>query len=482
VSRPLLTLLCILGLATGGLVTSGADFTAHSASTGSFTAAADFNTVTVSLSNPGGTLTNSVNLAATAASDRGVASVKFEQSPANTGDWVQICVDATPSYGCAWNTVLVADGLYDLRATATDTAGYTKTSVVEDRNVDNHNLTATLADPGAMSGTKTLTATASGAESGLTWLRIQHRATGETAWTTLCSGTPSPRTCDLDTTSLASGGRELRAAARDGAGHEVVSATITRTIDNTPPQTTAPIPPSGSGPVQFEAVATDDGSGIKYVAWEARFNGQWYEFCRDSTAPYTCSGDSAQVEDGTYDVRVITENNAGVKTTSATQQIVIDNTPPQGTEVRAYNGGSTVGRLEADDYIRLTWSQQIKPSSVLAGWDGTSTAVKVRITDNPGNDRMDFLSVGGTRLNLVMNQNELRLNANFVSAETQFSATMTQNGGAITITLGAFDHGALQTAASGTMTWRPSSAATDMAGNASQTTQVNESGSLDTDF
>ena len=43
--------------------------------------------------------------------------------------------------------------------------------------------------------------------------------------------------------------------------------------------------------------------------------------------------------------------------------------------------------------------------------------------------------------------------------------------------------GSLVTATgTGTMTWRPSTAATDLAGNAAQSTQVTESGTPDRDF
>ena len=69
----------------------------------------------------------------------------------------------------------MADGLRDVRAIATDTAGYTRTSAtVASRRVDNTVPTVSLADPGAyLTGTKTLTATASDAGSGLAGL--QHR-------------------------------------------------------------------------------------------------------------------------------------------------------------------------------------------------------------------------------------------------------------------------------------------------------------------
>ena len=85
-TRALLALLAALALA-GGASASGADFTASSSSTSTFAAAADFNTVAVSLGDPGATLAGAVTLSATASSDRGVAAVVIDAAPTGTSDW-----------------------------------------------------------------------------------------------------------------------------------------------------------------------------------------------------------------------------------------------------------------------------------------------------------------------------------------------------------------------------------------------------------
>jgi hypothetical protein len=282
----------------------------------------------VSLANPGTPLAGTVGLTATASSERGVASVVFRAAPTGTGDWVTLCTDNAAPYACSWDTAAGADDTYDLRAIAIDTAGYSRTAAVTGRVVNNYALSVTLTDPGAMSGTESLTATVANAEGGgIGALKIQHRAVGAASWTDVCSETTSPRTCGLDTTVLADGPRELRAVVTDLAGHTAQSPMITRTVDNTPPTATPSVPPTGTGSVTMTADAQDDGSGIKYVAFEALYQGTWYEFCRDTSAPYTCSGDSAAVPDGTYSIRIVVENNAGKKTTTAPSTITIDNTP-----------------------------------------------------------------------------------------------------------------------------------------------------------
>jgi signal peptidase I len=110
------------------------------------------------------------------------------------------------------------------------------------------------------------------------------------------------------------------------------------------------------------------------------------------------------------------------------------------------------------------------------------TQARVRVKDVGAADEMDFLTTGGTRLNLVLGAADLKLNANFVPSDAEFNATMSQSGAAITITLGTKISGTLATAGAGTMTWRPSSAATDLSGNASGTATVTESGVSDVAF
>ena len=94
--------------------------------------------------------------------------MEFQSAPAGTIDWVDVCTDTGSAYSCTWDTTAIADGSYDVRAFATDTAGYTRASVQTARVVDNYTLGITLDDPGAMSGSEPLTATATGGRAGST--------------------------------------------------------------------------------------------------------------------------------------------------------------------------------------------------------------------------------------------------------------------------------------------------------------------------
>jgi chitinase len=481
-TRVALVLLAVLALAAGPR--SGADFTASASSPGNhLAAAADFNTVAVALADPGTTLQGSVTLAATASSGRGGATVRIDAAAAGSGAWSAVCVASGAPYQCAWDTTAVADGRYDLRAVATDAAGYTQTATVASRTVDNQPPTVTLTNPGPyIGGTVTLGATAADAGAGLQDVKIQQRAQGATTWTDVCTDTSAPYACSLNTTVLPDGYRELRAVADDKVGRSSQTAPATALIDNTPATQTGTVPSTVRGPLTVTVSASDPESGIASVSWEALYAGTWYPACVDTTAPYSCSVDTRQVPDGTYSARIVVTNGAGVKTTSSTFTVQADNTAPTGVDVQTGNGGATPGLLEPGDWLRLTWSEPIAPASVLAGWTGAAQAVRVKVS---AADQLDvYDATGTTRLGLVSTGVDLNLGADFVTADADFDATMAQSGNAITITLGALRSGTLAAvpAGAGTLTWTPSAAATDLAGNPAATTLVTETGAADVDF
>ncbi|HEX4976614.1 MAG TPA: Ig-like domain-containing protein [Nocardioides sp.] len=100
------------------------------------------NTVSsVSVEDPGEYLSGAVTVTASASSTSGITSVRIQRALAGTTSWVDLCTDTTAPYSCLWDTTSVADGLYDLRAILTDSAGRTTISaVVAGRRVDNSPL------------------------------------------------------------------------------------------------------------------------------------------------------------------------------------------------------------------------------------------------------------------------------------------------------------------------------------------------------
>ena len=85
----------------------------------------------VTIADPGSPLRGTVTLSGTATdTGSGVASVRMQIAPAGTSTWSTACTDTTAPYSCSVDTTSIADGLYDVRALATDVAGNTATSAV----------------------------------------------------------------------------------------------------------------------------------------------------------------------------------------------------------------------------------------------------------------------------------------------------------------------------------------------------------------
>jgi len=178
-----------------------------------------------------------------------------------------------------------------------------------------------------------------------------------------------------------------------------------------------------------------------------------------------------------------------VATNSVTQSgfsVTVDNTQPAGSAIATTNvGGGVVGRPDLGDTITLTFTEQIDPQTVLAGWTGTSTSVVVRITQAGGGDTLTIRDAA--------NASQLPLGSvnlggtNYVTATRDFGATgtassMSQSGASITIVLGTPSGAVATQATTTTMVWTPAAAATDRAGNACLTTVVNEAAPADIDF
>ena len=302
---------------------SAATFVASSANpAASFATASDFNTVAVALSDPGAVLRGSVTLTATAASNRGIASVRFQRAGAGTSTWTDVCVDTVAPYTCAWND---ADGLYDVRAVALDSAGYSRTATVTGRRIDNTAPATTLTDPGSpLTGAKTLSATASDAGSGVASVALQYRSGGE--WTTICA----QASCSWSTSALPDGLYDLRSLATDTAGNTSTSVVSNRRVDNRAPSIAVNSPATARGTITVSSTLDDGaGSGVASVRYQFRSGaGAWSDVCNATSAPFTCSADTAGVPDGVYDVRAIATDGVGLATTSATLSLRVDNTAP----------------------------------------------------------------------------------------------------------------------------------------------------------
>ena len=299
---------------------------------------------------PAANLAGSVTLASTAAdANSGVASVQYEYRTSRAGTWTTACTGATTPFSCAFNTTSVADGLYDFRATATDNAGRATTSAaVTARRIDNTNpVTSTLAAVGTnLAGNVNFTGTAAdnGGGSGVGSWKVQTSPTGANTWTDLCTDTTTPfGACTGNVDGFADGVYDFRAVVTDHAGNTLASTAQTgKRVDTDGPVTSVASPVNNarvSGNVTMTANATDP-AGVTNVDFQVLLGGNWFTFCTDNTPQYSCTGDSTQVADGTYQTRVIATDSLGHQTISATITLIIDNTHPTAASVNAANGGT----------------------------------------------------------------------------------------------------------------------------------------------
>ncbi|MDQ4040656.1 MAG: signal peptidase I [Actinomycetota bacterium] len=462
-----------------------------------------------SLNLPAGGLSGTATLASVTGdgAGSGVASVRYEYVPSGGTGWIHACTSSSAPFSCSFATHVgdTPDGRYDFRAIARDAAGNSTTSAtVANLWIDNAAPTSvTMQDPGSpLTGTRTFSGGASDAGSGVASVKFQYRPSGGSAWSDACSATASPYSCAFNTAALADGLYDLRALATDGAGNATASAAVTsRRLDNQGPTVSLTLPGTHfGGTVSFNATASDgQGTGVASVKVQYRATGtsSWTDMCTDNTAPYSCSlNTKAELNgvritpDGGYEFRAIATDNVALSTTTAAQTGVIDNQAPAGADVQAFNAAAKPGVIEPADRVELTYTETMKPDSILAGWNGAATAVTVRFLDAVGGDHIEvYDAANSVKLALISSNRTIKLVGDYVPASgATFSATMAQSGAKVTITLNTLTAGGVNATAppASTMEWGPSTAATDLAGNGCSASAVFElileTGVVDVEF
>ncbi|QIG41132.1 signal peptidase I [Microbacterium sp. 4R-513] len=464
------------------------------------------NTIGVVLADPGDFAVGSVTLATTLQNTgAGPYAVRVEYAVAGTGAWTALCTNLASPYSCVWNTAsktFTNGESYDLRSAATYNGVTTYSNVVADVLVDNSAPTVSIVDPGSpLRGTITLAANASDGQSGVAKVVIQYAPSGTSNWTDACTLTLPPYTCRFGTTALANGSYIFRAVATDASGQVASSApTSARTVDNSVASVAMEDPGAYLTGTASLAATANSTAGVASVAIQVAASGTttWTTICALTAEPFTCAWNTKAVADGLYDFRAVMTDKAGKQTTSAVLgSRRVDNRPVRGADVQTANGGGIAGRLDGGDTITFTYSTQMSPASISAGWNGSATAVTLRLRDGnvvgltASDDTLDIL-----RGTAAVNLGSVDLRGDYVknNKTSQWNATMTAttvtvNGlpvTAVQIVLGTLNTGgALRTAAASAganMVWTPSSAATDLGGTTSSNAPVTESGALDREF
>lgn len=294
-------------------------------------ASSDWTPPTVALAQPVSPVKDTVTITATASdAESGVASVSMSYRLVGASTWTQLCTVSASPYSCAFNTKLVADGTYDLRAVATDNAGYSTTSSSVRTTVANA-LSVVLTYPGdVVRGTVALATTLSNQGSTTYTVRVEYALAGSGNFKTLCNSLTPPYTCSWNTTTFTNDYFDLRSVAVSGGSSVISAAVIDVLVDNAAPSVALANPGSPlSGFVTFSTASTDAGSGVARVDTQYAPSGSssFITFCSMTASPYSCRFDTASLANGTYTFRSVATDAVGnTATSTAVANIVVDNT------------------------------------------------------------------------------------------------------------------------------------------------------------
>jgi hypothetical protein len=157
---------------------------------------------------------------------------------------------------------------------------------------------------------------------------------------------------------------------------------------------------------------------------------------------------------------------------------------PTATSIAAANkggAGTTAGKLGSGDTITFTFSESIDPASILSGWSGASTAVRVRFADASSNDTLTVQdSGGGTTVKL----GTVTTGGNYVTANANVTSTMARSadGKSVVVTLGTPTSVSLLAVGARNMSWALVAGPKDVAGNALVTPATRAETDSDVDF
>jgi len=135
---------------------------------------------------------------------------------------------------------------------------------------------------------------------------------------------------------------------------------------------------------------------------------------------------------------------------------------PAPADIQTTSGGGPHGKPAAGDAIVYTFASAPNPLLILAGWNGSATAVSVRINENGNSDFVTILNA--TTGAQLLGLGSVQLGGDYADNQnvTAAGSTMTLSGSAVRIVLGAPSGKAFHQKQLGTMIWTaPSGTATE---------------------
>jgi hypothetical protein len=287
--------------------------------------------------------------------------------------------------------------------------------------------------------------------------------------------------------ALAAAGSGVGTSGATFTAHESFTDSVTAASDWVAPGLTLTTPADGSyqktTTVTFSGAAGNAAGDDTTVTLNV-YAGSAATGTPTLTRPVTRSGATwttsvTTLSQGTYTAQATQSDSSGNTATSATRTLTIDTTAPTRASISALNGAGTPGHLDAGDVITFTYSEAITPSSILAGWGGSSAVtVKVRFVKVSGSldgfTVLDANSAANLKLDAGTTTSPgvtLGANRDYVTNTVTFTGSMTRSadGKSFVIVLGANDNASRIVStpvSSANMTWTPKAGPTDLAGNA----------------
>jgi hypothetical protein len=287
-------------------------------------------------SNGAGVTGSAVTISANATDNSGLQKVDFYYDSN-----VLIGTDTSAPFGLSWDSNTVTEGSHTLFAVATDLAGNTTTSaiisVTVDRTLPAVSLTAPSSNAVVTGSGVTVSATATDniGLSRVDFYRDSNVLVG--------SDNTSPYSINWDSTSTTNGAHTLIAVAIDLAGNTKTSTVVNVTVDNAAPVVSLTAPANGAfvtGTTVAVSAAATDNLGISKVEFYIDNN---VLLTTDTSSPYTFNWNSTTVTQGAHTLYAIAQDTTGLRTTSATIAITVDNTAPT-VAITSPANGATVQR------------------------------------------------------------------------------------------------------------------------------------------
>jgi hypothetical protein len=299
----------------------------------------------VGLQNPGQAVHGQVTLTA-APEARGVGntpdSVTFQIAQAGSGQWSTIGTPATAAldgagnpivdtfgaqdYTTALDTVMLANGRYDVRVLAEDSFQNNYVGGQISIVVDNTAPGVSLQSPGTpISGVVTLNASATDPVSGIASVTFEEAPAGSGAWSPIGTASSPPYTFDFDTRALPNGSYDLQAVATSRAGDTATSAVSGIAIQNaaatfTPGAFTVSntvVPASGSSPGSPISLLGEIAGSSDHETWAFGYTAANAPVVDGQLLPFTAKpGDSQLVllrytDEGGWEIRDVLRNPDG---------------------------------------------------------------------------------------------------------------------------------------------------------------------------